>query len=128
MTPIAPFRRAHLVAGLDHGARPRGSAAVGQGLQRWFAGCLLAGFCLCLLGCGRHGASAAGGSADAATAATLAELTQVVRQYGAEQRQVPSSLDDLVARGYLKTVPAAPKGKRFAINKRLEVFLVEAKP
>jgi hypothetical protein len=55
----------------------------------------------------------------------LGELTQLVRNYGAEQRQAPHSLDELVTKGYLSSVPPAPKGKRFAINKKLEVYLTD---
>jgi hypothetical protein len=55
----------------------------------------------------------------------LGELTQLVRNYGAEQRQAPHSLDELVTKGYLSSVPPAPKGKRFAINKKLEVCLTD---
>jgi len=30
-----------------------------------------------------------------------------------------------VAKGYLSSVPSAPNGKRFAINKKLEVYLTD---
>jgi len=60
---------------------------------------------------------------DAQTAALLNELTQVVRRYGVEQRRVPKTLDELVANGYLASVPPAPAGKKFAIGKKLEVYL-----
>jgi hypothetical protein len=54
----------------------------------------------------------------------LAQLTQVLRRFSAEQRQVPKSLNELVAAGYLTALPAAPAGKKFAIEpKRLEVVL-----
>jgi hypothetical protein len=53
----------------------------------------------------------------------LGELTQTARRYGLEQRQVPKSLQDLVAKGYLPSLPQAPAGKKFAINKNLEVYL-----
>jgi hypothetical protein len=49
-------------------------------------------------------------------APVLAELTQNVRKYSAEQRRVPQSLNELVAAGYLKEVPAAPAGKAFFID------------
>ncbi len=80
--------------------------------------------------CGRSGggtgeAPAAGASAAAQeeTGRLLSELTQQVRKYSVEQRQPPASLDDLVARGYLKELPAAPAGKRFVITKNLQVEL-----
>ena len=55
--------------------------------------------------------------------AALQELTQAVRRYGVEQRQAPKSLDELVAKGYLGAVPQAPPGKKFAIDKKLQVYL-----
>ncbi len=58
------------------------------------------------------------------TAALLAELTQAVRKYGVEKQRVPKSLDELVAAGYLNQVPQAPAGKRFEIDKKLQVHLV----
>jgi hypothetical protein len=60
---------------------------------------------------------------EASIAAVLTELTQVVRRFGAEQRRVPKSLDELVVQGYLGQVPEPPPGKRFAINQKLEVYL-----
>jgi len=58
-------------------------------------------------------------------AAILAELTQAVRKYGMERRRVPASLDELVTAGYLRAIPPAPQGKRFAINKNLQVYLAD---
>jgi hypothetical protein len=58
-------------------------------------------------------------------AAQLAELTQAVRKYGVEKRRVPKSLDELVAGGYLNQVPQAPPGKRFEIDQKLQVQLVD---
>lgn len=53
------------------------------------------------------------------------ELTQAVRKYSAEKQRVPTSLNEVVAAGYMKNIPAAPPGKRFAINpKRVEVILI----
>ena len=98
--------------------------------------CLLAGLLSCLPGCGRHKpaspptstpaqSSEAASPSEDRTSLLLGELTQLVRNYGAEQRQAPHSLDELVAKGYLGSVPPAPKGKRFAINKKLEVYLTD---
>jgi hypothetical protein len=56
--------------------------------------------------------------------ALLADLTQAVRKYGVDRQRVPKSLDELVAAGYLTRVPQAPAGKRFQINKNLQVQLV----
>jgi hypothetical protein len=54
----------------------------------------------------------------------LAQLTQLLRRFSAEHRQVPKSLNDLVAAGYLTALPAAPAGKQFAIEpKHLQVVL-----
>src|SRR5262245_50142858 len=58
------------------------------------------------------------------TAALLKELTQAVRKFSVEQRRVPKNLEELVANSYLIGVPPAPAGKRFAIDKNLQVTLV----
>ncbi|PYI84468.1 MAG: hypothetical protein DME26_13230 [Verrucomicrobia bacterium] len=63
------------------------------------------------------------GAEEAQIAAVLNELTQAVRKYGVEQRRVPKTLEELVAKGYLSRVPEAPAGKKFAINKDLQVYL-----
>lgn len=57
--------------------------------------------------------------------ALLGELTQAVRKYGAERRRAPKSLEELAEQGYLETAPQAPPGKKFAINKKLQVYLVD---
>jgi hypothetical protein len=62
---------------------------------------------------------------EAAIAAMLNELTQVVRRFAVEQRRVPKTLDELAATGYLSRVPQAPVGKKFAIDKNLQVSLVK---
>ena len=111
---------------------------------RFLTACLLVSW----IGCGKH-PSAPAQSAPAATATTpsanlpatptqtdpalatdeanltevLKELTQVVRRFGAEQRRVPKSFEELVANGYLTRVPPAPAGKKFAIDKNLQVYL-----
>lgn len=59
-------------------------------------------------------------------AAALASLTQALRKFSVEQRRVPSSLSEVVAAGYIKNMPPAPPGKKFAISpRRLEVVLVD---
>lgn len=56
--------------------------------------------------------------------AQLAQLTQVLRRFAVEHRQVPKSLNELVAARYLAALPAAPAGKQFVIEpKHLEVVL-----
>jgi hypothetical protein len=70
-------------------------------------------------------AAAAAAVDEAQIATAIAELTQAVRKYGVEQRRAPKSLDELVAQGYLSRVPEAPAGKRFAIDKNLQVYLAD---
>lgn len=62
---------------------------------------------------------------DADPTAVLQSLTQAVRRYGVERQQVPSNLEDLVSKGYLVQIPEAPRGKRFRINRQLQVELVD---
>ena len=52
----------------------------------------------------------------AAASATAAELTQLVRRYALDHRRMPKSLDELVSAGYLKSIPEAPPGKKFALD------------
>ena len=99
-------------------------------------------FCLalawvCLLvwvpACGKSNSGASSGTSSAAdtaaapsadqVAATIAELTQAVRKFAVEQRQAPQTMDELVAKGYLERIPAAPPGKKFTIDKNLQVRL-----
>jgi hypothetical protein len=54
----------------------------------------------------------------------LAQLTQVLRRFSVEHRQVPKSLDDLVAAGYLAALPAAPAGKQFVIDPKQMVVVL----
>lgn len=56
--------------------------------------------------------------------AVLADLTQAVRKYAAEQQRAPASLEEVAGKGYLTRMPEAPPGKKFAIDKRLQVQLV----
>lgn len=64
--------------------------------------------------------------ADTAAAEALAlELTQVARKYAAEKQRAPKSLDEIVAAGYLPSTPVAPAGKKFAIDKNLQVYLAD---
>jgi hypothetical protein len=65
-------------------------------------------------------------SADANTAAALNQLTQALRKFSAERKTTPASVDELAASGYVKQMPQAPAGKKFAINGRvMEVVLVD---
>jgi hypothetical protein len=85
-----------------------------------------------IAGCGRQSTArdtnpaapnSAGASSEAQLKDTLGELTQLVRRYAMEQRSTPPTLQELVNKGYLTNVPPAPGGKKFAINKKLEVYL-----
>ncbi|MCS7089922.1 MAG: hypothetical protein RMN51_00560 [Verrucomicrobiota bacterium] len=61
-----------------------------------------------------------------ATPVDLRSLTQALRRYSAEKRRVPSSLEEIVAAGYLEALPEPPAGMRYAINPaRVEVLLVK---
>lgn len=70
-------------------------------------------------------APSAAAADDTALPALLGELTQAARKFGAEQQRVPTSLDELVTKGYLSRVPEAPAGKKFAIDKNLQVYLTK---
>ena len=53
------------------------------------------------------------------------ELTQQLRRYSFEKHKMPENLEELVTAGYLKAVPPAPTGKKYAVDtKRAEVILV----
>ena len=80
---------------------------------------------LFLVGCGKSAPpSASTRAADQAKIdLTLNELTQAVRKYAVEQRRAPLALDELMTNGYLAAIPSAPEGKKFAINKNLQVYL-----
>lgn len=89
---------------------------------------------LLLFGCGRSSSpetSAVGASSPSRAApdagvdaGLLANLTQALRKFSAEQRRVPATLKELVAAGYLPELPQAPQGKVFAIDpKDLRVIL-----
>ncbi|MGZ8898575.1 MAG: hypothetical protein ACXW3Z_00620 [Limisphaerales bacterium] len=60
---------------------------------------------------------------DGTATALAAELTQVVRKYAAEKQRAPQSFEEIVAAGYLPRVPAAPRGQKFVIDKKLQVTL-----
>ena len=56
----------------------------------------------------------------------LAELTQVLRKYSFEHKRVPKTFNEVVAAGYMKSVPQAPPGKKFEIDpKAVQVVLVK---
>jgi hypothetical protein len=64
-------------------------------------------------------------ASEAALNAALAQLTQALRKYSFEHQRVPKSIGEIVAAGYLKDMPQAPAGKKFAIDaKTVQVVLV----
>lgn len=57
--------------------------------------------------------------------AQLGQLTEAVRKYSFEHRRLARSLDEVVAAGYVRSLPAAPAGKKFSIeSKSVQVVLV----
>jgi hypothetical protein len=63
-------------------------------------------------------------ASDADMANVLAELSQAVRKYSVEKRQVPATLGEVAAAGYIQNVPQPPPGKSFAIDqKNVKVIL-----
>ena len=62
---------------------------------------------------------------NADTAVVLSQLTQALRKYSFEHRHVPKTLSEVIAAGYVTTVPQPPPGKQFAVDvKKNEVVLV----
>ena|SRR5438094_5084121 len=69
----------------------------------------------------------AGGSVSSETAlnAALGELTQALRKYSFEHQRLPKTFSEVVAAGYVKNMPQAPRGKKFEIDaKTVQVVLV----
>jgi hypothetical protein len=81
-------------------------------------------FILILAGCSNKTDIGPTGEASSQLAVTLNSLTQAVRKYSVEQRKVPKDLQELVTNRYLTTLPEPPAGKKFAINKNLQVYVV----
>jgi len=66
------------------------------------------------------------GASETEVAAALGELTQALRKYSFEQRRLPKSFSEVVAAGYVKSLPQAPPGRKFAIDaKTVQVVLVK---
>jgi hypothetical protein len=80
-----------------------------------------------IAGCGKSGVLDAGkpsppaeipASVTEKNAAEVAqELTMAMHRFKAEKGQFPNSLDELLAAKFIDRLPAAPAGKRFAINR-----------
>jgi hypothetical protein len=69
--------------------------------------------------------ASAAGSEQADMSAVLGQLTQALRKYSFEHRHVPTTFSELAAAGNLGATPAAPAGKKFAIDaKAVQVILV----
>ncbi len=63
-------------------------------------------------------------ASEADLANVLAELTQELRKFSVEKRQVPASLNEVVAAGYIQNMPQPPSGKAFGIDpKNLKVIV-----
>lgn len=80
--------------------------------------------CMCILlpACGKKGESL---QAEASSSPELIELTKQIRRYSFEKRKLPQSMEDLVSAGYIKSVPPAPAGKKYAIDSdRVQAILV----
>lgn len=65
------------------------------------------------------------GAENTVASANAAQLTQVVRKYAAEKQRAPKDIQEVVSAGYLDSLPSAPPGKRFAIDKNLQVYLAD---
>jgi competence protein ComGC len=71
--------------------------------------------CLCawVTACGKQADSS---QTEAQASPEIAELTKQVRRYSLEKRKLPEKMEDLVTAGYIKSVPPAPAGKKYAID------------
>jgi hypothetical protein len=83
-------------------------------------------------GCNREASEPVGTQPAISTAtdtniqATLAQMTQQLRKYSADKKTVPATFEEFAASGYLKPVPTAPAGKKFAIaGRQMEVVLTD---
>ena len=101
---------------------------------------LVSSILLLVSGCGKKTESAAAATPAVSTApggpgvqpggadleSALRELTQAVRKYSVERKQVPKTFSEVVAAGYVQHLPTAPPGKKFEIDsKTRQVVLVK---
>ncbi len=49
-------------------------------------------------------------------AAALSAMTQALRKYSAEKQRVPATLGEVVAAGYLQSLPQPPPGNKYSID------------
>jgi hypothetical protein len=64
-------------------------------------------------------------STQASMEVVLEQLTQALRKYSFEHKRLPGSFGEVAAAGYVKPMPQAPPGKKFAIDARnVRVVLV----
>lgn len=92
-------------------------------LRKTAAFALALALAVLLSSCGKEAGTAA---APAATTPELAELTKQLRRYSFEKRQLPKTVEELVSAGYIKAIPPAPGGKKYAIDgERAVVVLVD---
>ena len=56
----------------------------------------------------------------------LANLTQALRKYSFEHRQVPKTFAEVIAAGYVTAMPQPPVGRKFEIDRKaVQVILVK---
>lgn len=94
-----------------------------QILLRTTALVLAACCCVLLPACSKDAAS---GAMPEGSTPEVVELTKQVRRFSFENRRVPRDLEELRSAGYIKAVPTAPAGKKYAIDgKKAVVLLVD---
>ena len=57
--------------------------------------------------------------------AALASLTQAVRKFSFEKRRMPSSVQEVIASGYISPIPQPPPGKKFVLDKKTVQVVLE---
>jgi hypothetical protein len=98
---------------------------------------LLCSIPLLVFGCGKKtespgpvavpaASSGAAAPGEADMGAVLRDLTQALRKYSVEHKQVPKTFSEVVAAGYVQHLPEAPPGKKFEIDpKTMQVVVVK---
>jgi hypothetical protein len=57
--------------------------------------------------------------------AALASLTLAVRKFSFEKRRMPSSVQEVIASGYISPIPQPPPGKKFVLDKKTVQVVLE---